>query len=626
MPEPATPADDRCLAGLAAALAALPGAAIERVLAGFAEALAVEAVVLLDLEPTAVRALAARERRALPEPEPTLPAGVLAALLEGRLARGGRELATALVRTQEPPGAALIAPLPALAGPPTAALALVAGLSGWTWSNGQEQALRGLAGGLAGWLAARGLQSVLDALPTRIAWKDPGLRVRAANRAWRSAYGPLLGRALPGDDDRRERDVLAGGPAQVQRLETTALPGGREQWACVSRVALDGGGLVVARDDITAAIGLAGQLAQAHRTAAIGRLAAGVAADLRPLAAQIAADVAAARSDDADALARIDLAARAADDLARQLAAFSRRQIAQPVDIVPVQLLTRMEPTLARLLGDRAELRLAPVGLRCLVRVDPRQFEQLLVLLVRHAGELLTEDGRVDVDVSPDSPDPDAAAHLALTPGEYVRVRLVATPARLADGEHGLRLALARTIAAFAGGAVQQLADADAVRLDLRLPRVFTTPRPEPDAPRTTLDVRGGEALLLVDDDAVVRPILATVLRHLGYDVHVADDLDAAVQSLETGLIGQVPSARIALALVSTALSGPEPPDALRRLRTCLPDLRVLWIAPHAPAAFSAPALAVGASAPAGTVDPLVVPCSFEALAVRVRQALDARV
>jgi CheY-like chemotaxis protein/signal transduction histidine kinase len=633
MPEQAP--DDRCLAGLAAALAGLPTTPTDRLLAGFAEALGVDCVVLLDpLEPGAgVRAIGGRERRHPPEQDPVLPAACLAAFAEGRLFRGGRELAAALVRAPEPPGAALLAPLPALAGPPWAALGLIVNLSGWTWSIGQEQALRGLAGGLAGWHAARQQQAVLDALPQRIAWKDAGLRVRGANRA-HLRHGPVgLGRPDPGDDEaarRRELAVLAGGPAHVQRVESTALPGGRESWSAVHRVPLEGGGLVVARDDITAAVGLAGQLAQAHRTAAIGGLATGVADDLRPLAADILADVAAARDapDPGPALARIELAARTADDLARQLAAFSRRQLAAPVDVVPAQLLARMEPTLARLLGERVELRLAPVGLKCQARVDPRLFEQLLALLARHLRDVLGAGGRVDVDVGPDT---HASDHLALAPGEYVRVRLQADPAPAerpapADPEHGLRLALARAIAAQAGGAAVQRVDADArVHLDVYLPRVFSGPRGEPDVGRPVTDVRGGEAVLLVDDDPLVRPLVAAVLRHLGYRVHAVDDVERAVQLLATGPCVQVPSARVALALVSATLPGQATPDVLRRLRAAAPELRVLWIVPHGPAGHGSGGPISAAPPPPTGVDPLVVPCSFEALAARVRQALDAR-
>jgi len=100
------------------------------------------------------------------------------------------------------------------------------------------------------------------------------------------------------------------------------------------------------------------------------------------------------------------------------------------------------------------------------------------------------------------------------------------------------------------------------------------------------------------------------VLRHLGYELRVADDLPAAIGLLRnTCPEGQVPAARISLALVATTIA--RPGDALRRLREAAPELRVLWLA--------------SAGAAATALDPLIVPCTFEALALRVRAVLDAR-
>lgn len=614
MPEPAPPGDDRCLAGLTAALSAMHIMPWPHVFAGLADALAVDAVVLLGWPaPPLLRVSAGPGARRLRDGE--LPAISRAALADGRLVRGGPELAASLVRAPSDTGAVLIAPLP---GPPGLALALFSDLSAGTWSSGQELALRGFAGGLAAQLEARDLKAVLDALPQQIAWKDHDLRWRGANEAHVRAHrAPPLGR-VDADADPHERDVAAGNRARPPRLETTALPGGREQWWWTTRARRDGGGVVVARDDVTASIALSAQLAQASRTAAIGRLAAGVGSDLRPLAARITAEVTAARADPSvttAALDRIDLAAQAADDLARQLVAFARRQIAQPVDVVPVQLLARMEPTLDRLLGERVELRLAPTGLRCVARVDPRLFEQLLALLARHVRELLGGRGSLEIDVLAETLAPADALPLALPAGEYVRVRMIATPAPYPQGdaafeaappredpEHGLRLALARAIVGQAGGGVHHQIDADTLaRIDIHLPRAFSA-RPEPET-RPVVDVRGGETLLVVDDDPVVRPLLTTVLRHLGYQVFAVADLEAAAPRLA--------ETRVALALVSAVLPGQQPPETLRRLRAAAPELRVLWISP-------------GAAPPAAS-DPLVVPCSFEAMAVRVRQALDAR-
>lgn len=628
MPEPtATPSgtppgpsasEARCLAALCAALeASRGGEAPERLLAGFAEGIGVELAALLQLrDGTAiVRALAPR-RSAAPELALRLPPAWLSALGDGQTvsasavelppeARTGLRLAA---------GAALMfAPLTTAEGP--AALLI----AGEPLGPGQGLALRTLAAGLGGWQLARGLQQVLDHLPHRIAWKDRALRYRGANRAFVRAAGltpqQLLGRIdaeLPlraefGEPDAATREQAALTQAQLQQLERVPLPGGRELWFNTSRVPVEGLGLVIVREDISGRVALGHHLQHARRMALLGELAAGVSADLRPLAAAILADLSLLREDPA-AHARIGEAARRADELARQLLGFTRRQLLEPVDVVPGQLLARLQPTLVRLLGPAIALDFSPPPLRWVTRIDPRLLEQLLVLLIRDARQRVVR-GRITLELGPES----LGSERALPAGEYLRLTLRSETdeLRAEDDDEGLSLALARTIAASAGGALRLARAADgALQHELHLPRVFSAPRPDETAPGPVQDLRGGETLLLLEPDLDLRRALATVLRHLGYRVLATAQLGAAIDLLAgTGPEAHVPSARVALALISSAVPGPE--QAVQRLRERLPELRVLWLAQG------------GTGSPAG--DPLVVPCSFEALALRVRQVLESR-
>lgn len=630
---PATPGDARCLAALCAALeASRGGEAPERLLAGFAEGLGAELAALLRLrdDGAAVRALGSRERRlAGPELLLRLPPGWVTALTEGQAASGTADELPPEARAglRLAPGAALLlAPLTLAEG--AGALLLAGGAA--PWSGGQQLALRGLAAGLGGWQTARDLQQVLDHLPQRVAWKDRALRYRGVNRAFVRAAGltstQLLGRldaelplrAESGEHDiasaERELAALSGGP-QLQQLERVALPGGRELWFNVSRVPVDGG-LVIVREDISARVALGHQLHLARRMATLGELAAGVSADLRPLVAEILADLPAVR-DDPRAQSRIGEVARRADELARQLLGFARRQLLEPVDVVPGQLLARMQPTLARLLGPAIALTFTPPSLRWVTRIDPRLLELLLVLLARDARQRLAR-GRVTLELGPATLGVERAREQALPAGEYLRLTLQAEtdgpPGDDDDDDDGMSLALARTIAASAGGALRPGRGAGGALLrELHLPRVFSAPRTDEVEAGPVQDLLGVETLLLLEPDLDLRRALATVLRHLGYRVLATDRLALAVDLLVgTCPEAQVPERRVALALVPCALPGCGPELISRRLRERLPELRLLWLAPSAQAA-----------GPAG--DRLVVPCSFEALALRVRQALETR-
>lgn len=612
---PALPADDRCLMGLCAALTAIPGEPIERVLTGFAEALRVPLAALVVCRDgvAQLRALGTRERRALPDLGLRMPPGWALGLAEGRVISGSAGELAAHERVGlriEATASLLIAPLPAFEGPPGAALLLAAELAEGTWSSGQEQALRGLAAGLAGWQAARERQLLLDALPQRITWKDAGLRHRAVNRAFARASGlapaQLLGKLEDTGEAVARRERLGLTTATLCRLESTPLPGEREQWFEVSRIPHEGGVLVV-QDEISARVQLGQQLQRAQRIAAIGRLAGGLATELRPITAAITTAVAAAREEPMNAAAqleRVELGARQIDELVRQLAAFDRRQPREAIELVPGQLLTRMQPALVRLLGERTLFEVVPPALRCVVRIDPRLCEQLFAALALHLRGRLGGRGRIVVEAGPETLADERALALALPVGEYLRLRWRVEPGA-APAEQDLRLALAHTIVGLAGGALHD----DGSALDVYLPRVFAAPRVEAGP---IVDLRGAETLLLIEDEPVLALTLATALRHLGYRVRVADDLAAGLApgTCPSDQVGACDPGRFALALLSASV--PAPRDVLRRLREALPDLRVLW-------------LARGPGAPGLGGDPLIVPCGFEALALRVRQALDAR-
>lgn len=616
------PGDDRCLPALAAALRALlsPGpGGCERALAAFAEPVGLD--VAAFLEPGAIgfgtRGVWQRDRGAPRDGEiRLLPPRWLEALAAGEIVRApAGEPAPIELRPLRLVGAPALLVAPARAEGLAGVLVLAAQAPRFTWSKEHEQAASAFAAGLsAALLRADEATAVLDCLPQRIAWKDANLRYRGCNRAFARASGHTAAQ-LAGRDDRelalrpelgdrgdlarkREREALLAGRPQFARIEATSAGAGREQWQLVSRIPQLGpdgrpAGLIVVSEDIGDRLQAATMLRHAERTLEVSRLAAAMSADLHPALAEIEA----AAEDD-----RVRNAARGAADLLRQLSAFARRQLADPVDVAPAALVARMAGLLARVLGDHVTLELPGEGGRCVVRADPRQLEQLVVALARHVRPRLAAGACLTIDVGPQSLGLDRALACGLPAGEYVRLVFHAGPIEHAPGDMsedtGGWLALARVIARHAGGALREVDGAEARTLEVLLPRVFGLPRPaEGGAPP---DLRGAEALLVLDDDLHLRAAVAAVLRQLGYDVHAAEDVDEALAIQRSG------RCPLTLALVSADLPV-GPLEAARALQRGQPELRVLVLARQA----------------AG--DALVVPCSFEALAARVRQAIDAR-
>lgn len=628
------PGDERCLSALSAALQALlqpTTDAPERALAAYAEPLGLDLAALLEPTPVpaafAVRALWTQPRAQVRVEDLRLPPRWLEPLAEGRVLRASPgEPAPAELKPLRLSGAPALLVAPARVGSATSALLLASNMPQWTWSMGHEQSAIGLAAALASALRRVGeAAQVLDQLPVRVAWKDTALRYRGCNRAFARASG-VPAAQLVGRDDRDaglrpelgdrgeparrlEREVLRGGRPQLGRIEAAQLPSGREVWCSVSRVPLldvEGkiAGLLVATEDLTERVQAAAMLRHAERSAAVSRLAAALAADLRPALADIQA---AARDEGPDASARIEAAARVADDLVRQIGALARRQLADPIDIAPAPLIARMQRILARTLGERVALQLPAESLRYAVRADPRQLEQMIVLLVRHVREFLSPGGRLDIEAAPQTLGIDRAFTSGLPAGEYVRLRLLAAAsARPGEpprepAEASAELALAQAIVQHAGGTLRVRRDDVGLALEVLLPRVFSAPKPGEGGP--ALDLRGVEVVLVIDDDAYLRAAVALVLRQLGYHALAAEDVGEAL-ALQRGA-----GSPVALALVSAELPGGGPAEALRRLREVQPDLRAL----------------VTTRQGYSQGDALVVPCTFEALALRVRQALDGR-
>ncbi|MBL8795870.1 MAG: response regulator [Planctomycetia bacterium] len=145
------------------------------------------------------------------------------------------------------------------------------------------------------------------------------------------------------------------------------------------------------------------QFLQAQKLESIGRLAGGVAHDFNNLLTVISGfsemmlgtlpeNTLAGRG-----IREIRKAAERAALLTRQLLAFSRKEIAAPVDLDPNALIRDMDKMLRRLIGEDIDLicvldpGLAPV------RADPGQFEQILMNLTINARDAMPQGGQITI-------------------------------------------------------------------------------------------------------------------------------------------------------------------------------------------------------------------------------------
>jgi two-component system, cell cycle sensor histidine kinase and response regulator CckA len=241
-------------------------------------------------------------------------------------------------------------------------------------------------------------------------------------------------------------------------------------------------------------------------------------------------------------------AARRSADITRQLLGFASRQTATPSTLNLNGSVEDMLGMLRRLIGENIELSWEPDLALWPVRIDPTQFEQILVNLCLNARDSINGTGKiaigtrcVEVKGAGNSIDLDHA------PGAYVELTVSDDGCGM-DGETlarafdpffttketgrgtGLGLATAHGIARQNGGFIDVHSQPGrgstfVVGLPRHLGKADLPTVPFPTAP-----VRGdGETLLLVEDEPGVRAVCKMMLERLGYRVLVAETPESAL-------------------------------------------------------------------------------------------------
>ena len=271
------------------------------------------------------------------------------------------------------------------------------------------------------------------------------------------------------------------------------------------------------------------QLRQSQKMDAIGRLAGGVAHDFNNLLLAITgyADFLIASLTDPTQkryAEQIQSAGERAAALTHQLLAFSRRQVLQPRVVNLNECVLEIETMLRRLIGEgvQVDLELEP-ALRP-VEADPSQIGQVLLNLAVNARDAMSGHGTLTISTRND----DHEVVLAVTDDgagmdEETRVRLFEpffTTKDVGEGT-GLGLSTVYGIVAQSGGSIDvHSAPGLGATFSIRLPVTHAIPREERAVPPAPAG--GVERILVVDDEKVVRELLAQMLREQGYDVEVA--------------------------------------------------------------------------------------------------------
>ena len=327
---------------------------------------------------------------------------------------------------------------------------------------------------------------------------------------------------------------------------------------------------------------------------AMGRLAGGIAHVFNNLLTAIACETELALArlpGDEPArknLREIEKVGQRGAALARQLLAFSGRQVLHPKVLQLNHQLTGMEDRVRRFLGPEIELRLELHPDLDRVEVDPEQIEHVVMSLVSNARDAMPEGGRLTLEtMSSEVLEEDALHPMRAKPGRYVLLKVSDSGPGMPDEVRrhafepffstkggmeitGLGLSTAYGIVIQSGG--QILTDSEpgsGTRFHIYLP----------SAESASVSEGGGEGqetgewetLLLVEDEENVRQPLIQILGSRGYKVLAAADALEAIQ------ISQAHPGPIHLMITDILMDGMSGVELAERLSFKRPEMRVLF-------------------------------------------------
>ena len=338
------------------------------------------------------------------------------------------------------------------------------------------------------------------------------------------------------------------------------------------------------------------QLQQSIKMEAIGRLAGGVAHDFNNLLTVISGNVELAMEGLApmdplvDTLGEVRRAAESAASLTHQLLAFSRQQIIEPRSVRLNDLINNLRKMLRRLIGEDIELHVELTDGLGVVRIDPGQFEQVVVNLVVNARDAMPKGGALEIQTLPATLDEAYCnAHPGTRPGTYVMLAVTDSGQGMSEEVRerafepffttkeqghgtGLGLAMCFGVVKQAGGTIELYSElGHGTTFKLYLPCVDEPAARIERSPSNQRLLRGSETVLLVEDERSVRDLAETLLRRLGYNVIVAANGEQALQ-LARGI-----QAPIHLLLTDVIMPGLNGRELAERLSEIHPEARILF-------------------------------------------------
>ncbi len=361
-------------------------------------------------------------------------------------------------------------------------------------------------------------------------------------------------------------------------------------------------------EDVTELRAMERQLRQAQKFEAVGQLAGGIAHDFNNVVGAILGWAELGLEENrgnaaAGRFSRIREQADRAAALTRELLAFARRQVLQPLSVDLNGVASGLVSLLDKVIGKHIDFKFVSAPLDC-VKADPTQMEQVLMNLCLNARDAMPEGGRLVIETDMvELDEPYCRFYPYVTPGRYAVISVSDTGIGM-DAETrerifepffttkdpgkgtGMGLATVYGIVKQHGGFVHvysEPAHGSLFRVYLPAMEGAQAEGAAVKVPRPSLgEMRGTETILLADDHESIRDMARQTLMSLGYRVLSACDGEEALRLCEH----ETPALAI-LDVIMPKLGGPA---TAAKLAGRFAQMRVLFTSGYSAACDPVPA------------------------------------
>ena len=352
---------------------------------------------------------------------------------------------------------------------------------------------------------------------------------------------------------------------------------------------------LVLAQDITERLKLEDQLRQSQKLEAVGQLAGGIAHDFNNLLTVVEGYAELVQNDLAEedpnraSVHEILIAAQRAATLTRQLLAFSRRQMLQPIRLNFNANVASTHRMLSRLLGENIEIVTDLMPDTWDIFADPGQLDQIILNLAVNARDAMDRGGKLAISTgNVEIAEPGSQE---TPPGRYARLSIMDTGHGMDEQTRkrifepffttkevgrgtGLGLSTVYGIVKQSGGTILvESAPGKGSTFTILLPAVEGSAHAaEPTTNAPAASHTPNETILVVEDDGVVRNLVQAMLRAAGYRV-IAPELPSEALAACADSAQQIDLLLTDMVLPET--DGGAIAEAATRMR---PELKVMFM------------------------------------------------